>query len=322
MTMILDDKKIQELVAKISSFYDIRNYSFFRQMDNGYDDLNIQIVVGEEKYLAKIFSSDKSDAQCQLYIHAIRKSLDRGVNHPKLHKYNFQNFCEIKINDSADKLRVCLMDFVEGDNLLKSGITLKADDYQSLVDQISLMHGIELRGTISEGPWSITNFEHIYNDKKHVLSDNERKTFSKVLLMFSKIKIDLLPRKFIHGDLVKTNIIKSSADNPYIIDFSAAGYYPRIQELAVLLTNVFFDENSIENSKHMYQSLLSKYEQHSKLTDYELKVLPLFVMAAHCINVICPVYEKVINSNLTFENEYWMNLGRKGIEMKDELYFG
>lgn len=320
--MILDDVRIEELVVKISSFYDIGNHSSFKKMDNGYDDLNIQITVGEEKYLAKIFSFDKSDAQCQLYIQAIRKSLDTGVNHPQLHKGNLQTFAEINLSDSADKVRVCLMDFVEGDNLYKSGVTLEDADYDSLVYQISLLHKVDLKGTISQGPWSITNFEQIFNNKKHVLSEGEIKTIADILLQFSKIKIDLLPRKFIHGDLVKTNIIKNTSDLPFIIDFSAAGYYPRIQELAVLLTNVFFDENSIDNSMYMYQLLLSKYQRHAKLTDYELEALPLFVMAAHCINIICPVYENVVNNNSTYENEYWMNLGRKGLEMKAELYLG
>ena len=318
--MIVKEKKLQELVEKICQLYDIGEYSYFKQRENGYDDLNIQIVTGQKKYLAKVFSEEKSDAQCTSYIKAIKNSIDFGVNHPQLHKYNHERFSKICLDTSSHNARVCLMNFVEGGNLLQSGVSLNEADYENLIDQVLLLHSIDLDDIISDGPWSVTNFEHIYNNKKQVLDKIERDTISEILLMFSKIKMKSLPCKFIHGDLVKTNIIKNSDDRLYIIDFSASGYYPRIQELAVLLTNIFFDENSVENSNYLYRSLLNKYQKHMRLTDYELTVLPIFVMAAHSINIICPTFEKVINKNSTTENEYWINLGRNGVKMKDDLY--
>ncbi len=318
--MIVNEKKLQELAEKICNLYDIGEYSYFKQSENGYDDLNIQIVTSQNKYLAKVFSEEKSDAQCVSYIKAIKKSIDFGVNHPQLHEYNLESFSKICLATSSHYARVCLMNFVEGGNMLQSGSTLNEADYENLVDQVSLLHSIDLHDIISDGLWSVTNFEHIYNNKNQVLDKIERDTITEILLMFSKIKMKSLPCKFIHGDLVKTNIIKNSEDRIYIIDFSASGYYPRIQELAVLLTNIFFDENSVENSNNLYHSLLNKYQKHTRLTDYELTVLPLFVMAAHSINIICPIFEKVINKNSTIENEYWINLGRKGVKMKDNLY--
>ncbi|MDZ4786290.1 MAG: phosphotransferase [bacterium] len=313
------EAELQELVEKICSQYKIGQYIKFKKMENGYDDLNIQIITSENNYLAKVFSEEKSDTQCQKYIQAIKQLIDLGVNHPQLHKNNYQYFSSISVG-KLKKVRVCLMNFAEGGNLLQNGIILEKGDFDSLIKQVLLLHKVDQKNTISEGFWSVTHFKQIYDEKQHILDKVECDKMGKILEEFSKMRIDSLPHRFIHGDLVKTNIVKKTGNSLYIIDLSAAGYYPRIQELAVLLTNIFFDENSIEESKELYNFLLERYQEGATLTNEELTALPLFVLAAHCINILCPLYEKIVHGNTSTENEYWLTLGRKGLSFADELY--
>lgn len=68
----------------------------------------------------------------------------------------------------------------------------------------------------------------------------------------------------------------------YIIDFSVANIYPRIQELAVLMCNLFFDENYKDN----YLFLIREYNKHHPLTEYEGEILPLFIQAAHVMTTL------------------------------------
>lgn len=131
---------------------------------------------------------------------------------------------------------------------------------------------------------------------------------------FDNMQIDKLPHCFVHGDIITTNVMEDNNSKIYIIDFSVSNYYLRIQELAVLACNLFFNPNSITETENNLKVALEEYQKKIKLTDKELESLPLYIKFAHAMNLLSANFEKVVNKNDSDENEYWLNLGRSGLK--------
>jgi Ser/Thr protein kinase RdoA (MazF antagonist) len=134
------------------------------------------------------------------------------------------------------------------------------------------------------------------------------------------LPIKQLPHRLVHGDIIKTNVMKDKTGKIYIIDFSVANFYPRIQELAVLLCNIFFDENHPDTFMDNYKLALDEYQKGIPLTPLEISSLPLYVKVAHAMHVLCATYEKEAKGNDSAENRYWLELGRKGLDFTIQLW--
>jgi Ser/Thr protein kinase RdoA (MazF antagonist) len=90
----------------------------------------------------------------------------------------------------------------------------------------------------------------------------------------------------------------------WIIDFSVSNYYPRIQELAVLACNLFFDLHSKFRSQKNLGIALEAYQKKIKLTLKELEALPDYIRLAHAMHVLCANYCKKAEHNNSKENQY------------------
>jgi len=129
-----------------------------------------------------------------------------------------------------------------------------------------------------------------------------------------------LPHTLVHGDIIKTNVMRDNLGKIYIIDFSVANYYPRIQELAVFLCDVAFDKEHPETFMDNYKLVLEEYRRNVSLTPFEASSLPLYVRTAHAMHVICATYEKKANNNDSIENQYFIDIGRAGLVFTAQLW--
>ena len=135
---------------------------------------------------------------------------------------------------------------------------------------------------------------------------------SSVYEEFKDVELDGLPHAFVHGDILKTNVMKDKKSKLWIVDFAVSNYYPRILELAVLACNILFDPDSSAKSQSNLEMAVAEYEKRIKLTDTEHRLLPLFIRAAHAMHLLSANYEKMANGNTSKENEYWLAQGRAG----------
>lgn len=129
-----------------------------------------------------------------------------------------------------------------------------------------------------------------------------------------------MPHCLVHGDIIKTNVVKSKSGELYILDFAVSNYYPRIIELAVLFSNMLFDENNLGTFPDYYKLALDEYQKATPLSSKELETLPLFVKIAHAMHIIPPIREQKLNKNTSDENLYWLNLGRIGLKYTSGLF--
>jgi Ser/Thr protein kinase RdoA (MazF antagonist) len=284
----------------------------------GYEDLNMVVKTDKGKYFVKILSRNR-DVETRVwgtskrYMDTMNRASYSGANVPKLMNFNVSYFSSLAPINSAAELKVCVMEFIDGENLYASGINLTESEIKTLAKQVALIDKMDLKPEPIYDEWSIVNFANEFKAKGKYLEADDRTLIEPVLEEFNKIKLAPLPHCFVHGDILKTNVIKDKTGKLWIVDFAVSNYYPRIVELAVLACNVLFDENSKEVSESNLKSALKEYEKYINLTEEEHRLIPLFVRAAHAMHLLSANYQKVVNGNSTKENEYWMKQGRTGL---------
>ncbi len=292
--------------------YGIGAYVSHEVVLNGYEDFNIILETSKGKYFVKVFAKFRSEEECERYINIIESVLAAGINHPFLYESSRRKM--YKTNIDGSDIHLCVLEHVEGETLYDSNIDLAVNEMKFIIQQASIINQIDIKPTFVYDSWAIVNILKEYKEKGKFLDENDAKLIKDVINNFTKLNIADLPHCFVHGDIIKTNVMKDREGKLSIIDFSVSNYYPRIQELAVLLCNLFFDESNDEKSKQNYQLVIDEYCKYINLTDFELEILPLYVKVAHAMHLLSANHEEKALNNNSEENKYWLNLGRVGLQ--------
>lgn len=152
----------------------------------------------------------------------------------------------------------------------------------------------------------------MFEKVKQYIEPEDLALVEQVIAAYDAIPVNDLPHSFVHGDFTKANVIKGEDGKIYILDFSVANRYPRIQELAVIVANLLHD-NSEATLEQKCQQVAEEYSEFSLLTDEERKHLPAYALAGVAMEFMGAHQEKFINGNDTEETDYWLSLGRAGL---------
>jgi hypothetical protein len=107
--------------------------------------------------------------------------------------------------------------------------------------------------------------------------------------------------------------MKGNDNEIYILDFSVSNWYPRIQELAVIAANLFYEENNVTSLNERVEWISSEYSKFNPLTSEEKQHLYTYALAGIAMEFMGAHQEKFIKGNMSEETEYWLNLGRNGL---------
>src|SRR3990167_7063243 len=130
---------------------------------------------------------------------------------------------------------------------------------------------------------------------------------------YAEIPANDLPHCFVHGDFTKANVMKGRDGKIYVLDFSVANWYPRIQELAVIAANLMHEESDSQSLRERTARVIEIYDKLNPLTEDEKKHLYAYALAGVAMEFMGGHQEKFIKGNATEETEYWLNLGRSGL---------
>jgi Ser/Thr protein kinase RdoA (MazF antagonist) len=241
----------------------------------------------------------------------MEKAIDAKIATPRLLKSK-QGFLYIAEMNKI-KLRLCVAEYINGKTLFESKEKLGNEEIKFLARQISLINQLDIKPKFIYDEWAITNFLKEFKKKSKSLSREYLRLVEPLVKKYKELNVDKLPHCFVHGDIISTNLMKDNNCNLWIIDFSVSNYYPRIQELAILACNLFFEENNKDKTKENLEIALKEYQKTITLTKEELKVLPTYIQLAHAMHLLSANFEKVAKNNLKKENEYWLNQGKIGL---------
>lgn len=303
--------KLEDIGVAVAERYDLGELLSCRLVPTGYEDFNFALETTEDTYFVKVFANFRTEQQCLRYIEVMVRAGEEGVSTPKLLQSGGEHFHSVIVNDVP--LRLCVMKYIDGDTYYDLKRKPNAQEIQYLAQQAAQINSIDLKPEFEYDSWAIVNFLNEFQLKSKSLQLEDRQLVEPLVEEYKKIDFEGLPHAFVHGDLIATNVMKDKSGRDWVIDFAVANTYPRIQEIAVLASNMLFDEKSKERSTVNLELVLKEYQATVKLTPEELNVLPGYIKLAHGMHVLRAGYEKMAGGNSSEENEYWLNQGRTGL---------
>jgi len=281
----------------------------------GYEDFNFSLKTANGKFFVKIFSNERTLDDCKRNVEVVVRALENGVSVPRLYTSDQGHLHLLEID--GEMLRICVMEFIVGKDFFTSEALITKEDIISLAHQASLINSINIKPPKIYDTWAITNFPLEFKKKSQYLEKEDLELIEPLLEKFENLNIEKLPYCFVHGDIIRTNVIKDRNNKIWIVDFSVSNYYPRIQEIAVLTCDILFNKDNKKESEQNLKEALEEYQKTIKLSPREIESLPTYIKLAHAMHVLCATYEKKVNNNDTEENEYFLKIGKSGLRQMD-----
>ena len=310
--------ELEKVVIKVVEDFSLGKYLKHKVIEAGYEDLNVVITTDKGKYFSKMLATFRDNDGCKRYVEIILTALEARVNHPRLLQSS-QGYLYINDFDGTE-IRLVFMDYIDGKSLYDSREKVSLEDARFLVQQAALINKIDLKVPFVYDSWAIVNFLKEWKENKEVFSEEDKALIDPVFNKFSKLDVKSLPTAFVHGDIIRTNVMRDKNGELHILDFSVSNNYPRIQELAVLLCNLLYDDKNPGDFMAYYELAVDEYKNRNELTKLEVESLPLYLKATHAMHIIGAGKEKYKEGNKSEENEYWLNQGRKGIRDTNRLF--
>lgn len=300
------------LLKKVAIDYKLGDYCSHSNVSVGYEDFNVILKTTTGLYFVKCLSTFRSDEDCQRYINIMLAVLEAGISHPKLYKSG-QGYLYQSILD-GQKTSLCVLEYIEGESFYHHKQQPTVEELTFLMKQAALIGQIDIRPPPIYDSWACVNFINEYRQKKQYLSASDLLLIEPIAKDFIKYDLKKLPHCLVHGDIIRTNTMRSKSGQIYVYDFSVANWDPRIQELAVLFCDLFFNQSNPSTFLDLYNKGLVEYQNISPLTSSEVCLLPLFTKVAHAMHLLNGTFEYKINGNNSKENDFWIQLGRSGLE--------
>lgn len=301
---------IKEILEKVCIIYEIGEYKKHKIVEVGYEDFNVILYTNINKYFVKILNKDRTDRECERLVDIYFTARSKGINVPMIYKNDNKLILEMNIKDT--KLRIVLMEYIEGSNMYELGRNLTLEEIEQVAEQAAKIDEIDFNVEPYYDEWTLANFKKEYAKKYDLICEEDKEVVKKVYEEFKKIDLDSFPKTYIHGDIMNANLIKQD-DKIWLIDFSAVNYMPRIIELVVIAYGICIYNDRKDSIKRL-NYFLNKYNEKNKITKIELDKFNIVLKAMGAMSIMQASYIKATNENFE-ENQYWLDKGKEVVDL-------
>ncbi len=304
-------KDLKLLSEKICDIYALGKLVNYKHINVGYEDFNMVIETEKGKYFAKLLNKSRPKEEKERLVKILNKSVDNGVNVPRIYKVNDNSISTVTIDNKT--IDLILMDYIDGTNMLFLDRDLTHEEIKMVAKEIATINKIDYDVEAYYDEWTITNFENEYNKKISAIDEDNRALIDSVYKDWNTLDFSKLKKTYIHGDILKSNLILDKNNKIWVIDFSVLNYLPRVIEIAVAMFGICLTDDRKTSIDNM-NVLLNEYVKYNSLDKYEIEKLPLVFNLISAMNVLQTAYIK--NTDESFEeNEHWLSEGTKGIKV-------
>ena len=300
------DGDLSEVINDLASAYGIGEVGSFDAIEIGYEDCNVAIETESGKYVTKIFAKTRSQQDIDRYAAIMKRVVEAGVSHPELLVTK-----EGTSVANTKGLSAVLMPFVQGKTFYELDRAPGDIERQGVIEQAKKINAIDYHPKYLFDSWAIPNIREMLEKVRQFVTPDDLLLAEEAVKNYEAIPVDSLPHAFVHGDLTKANVMKAEDGKICIFDFSVANWYPRIQELAVIVANLLHDEDSDRSLQDTCEIVAHEY---GSLTDEERQHLPAYALAGIAMEFLGAHQEKYINGIDTKETAYWLELGQAGLK--------
>lgn len=309
---------LKNISEQICSQYNLGGFISNELITIGYEDYNYYLTTTKGKYCVKIFNNIRTRQDIVNYLERIRVVANSQINAPKPLKIN--NDIVLELDYKKNHYDICVFEYIDGKNYFELNQKASKEIIKELAKQTAMINQLDIKPDFIYDSWAIINFEEEYKNKREYLSDKYKEEFDQLLTKFKCIDLDKLPKGFVHGDIISTNVMLDSTNKVWIIDFAVSNYLPRIIDLAVIYCNMCLDNSSKENTYENIALLVSEYNKYTPLSEYELSAFRTFYKLANAMHILQTQYIIKTDGD-SAENEYWLNEGIVGYSFSDDEKF-
>lgn len=302
------ESDLKTLLERVVLDYSLETLEDFSIIEIGFEDCNILFETPRGKFLAKIFSKTRADDTIERYANIIQAAIDSGVRHPKL----LQSLNGQTLHRSHNSSPLVVLEYVEGKTYFETMSAPSNQELNDLIIQLFHLHQSTYKPGYVFDSWAIPNFEEMYEKVKNFVFGEDLRLLETVLRNFRMIPLQQLPHAFVHGDCTKANVLRGNDGQIYILDFSVANWYPKIQDLAVVAANLL--HSNMTSLKENVEVVKKEYLQYGDLNKLELNFLYTYSLAAVAMEFMGGLQEKHFSGNDGAEADYWLQLGREGLK--------
>jgi Ser/Thr protein kinase RdoA (MazF antagonist) len=296
---------IAELIAKIAAAYRLGSVSGFSVIAVGYEDSNVRFVTAGGTYVAKLFAKTRTPEDIARYAGILQTVTTAGVRHPQiLSALDGGILCRI------GNVSLIVMRSIAGKTFYELGRAPDHDEAAEIVRQVAMLHAIEYQPSYIVDSWAIPHIDALAKRVRPYIDAADEPLVNEVLRRYHAIAAQQLPTALVHGDVIKTNVIKGDDGALYLIDFSVANQYPRIQELAVMAANLLHESGGAGLARRCTQ-LAEAYDRYAALTAVEHASLYDYALAGVAMEFLGALREQHIEGDDGPETAYWLTLGRE-----------
>lgn len=294
---------LKKLSVEICEIYNIGKYLEHKLIENvGIDDLSYILYTDKSKFLIKIINYNKTIQEINQFIKKNDIIAKNKIQAPRIVLNNRNHIYSTEINGLY--INCCVIEYIEGNDLYTIGERISKNDIDKLIDIIIPMHKIQDKLKIDYDEYCFMKINEAYKKTSHKISKKLKNEVKNFLEEYKKIDFKKLPNCFVHGDLISSNIMKDKNEKLWLIDFFESGTGIRILDIVKILNGVLFLYYDKENSKDLETYFLKQYQKYSKLTEYELKVLPTLRKADSYVGLMLGEYDLLMEEKR--ETKFWL----------------
>lgn len=309
---------LKNISLEICKRYDLGDFISNELIEIGYEDYNYYLTTSSGKYCVKIFSKARTNEDVNNYLERIRAVANSNINAPKPLLINGD--INLSLEYQQNNYEICVFEYIDGKNFFQLQENPSIDTIKELAKQTAMINNLDIEPNFIYDSWAIINFEEEYSKKREYVSPEYKGQFDRLLEELREIDFDRLPKAFVHGDIISTNVMVDKDSKIWIIDFAVSNYLPRIIDLAVISCNMCLDKDSKERTYENISLLLSEYNKYNKLSEYELETFGTFYKIANAMHILQTQYIIKTDGD-SEENQYWLNEGIIGMSYSDYAEF-
>lgn len=302
---------IETLLKRVCRDFGLGTYISYELVPFGYEDFNVVLHTGKNTYFVKIFGSFRNRDECKRYVKIMETVYRNRMPYPFLYESSKKHLYETAIGNTMARLVV--QEFIDGKNFIELEIEPNKKEKEFIIRQAALINKFNIKPKPVYDSWAVANFEKEFQKRGQYLPSAIKENTKSLLSEFLKISFNNLPHCFVHGDIIRSNVMKDTNGTIYILDFAVSNFYPRIIELATLICFNFFDPDNPISLNDAFDFTLKTYQKFTPLEKYERKMLPIYIKASFAMYALRASYEKIVNKNESEENKHWLKVGKIGL---------
>jgi Ser/Thr protein kinase RdoA (MazF antagonist) len=299
---------LESFARKICAAYNIGRFRQFSVIETGIEDCNVIVETDKGKFLAKMFAKTRTAQDIQRYVGIMQRVVEAGVHHPQV--ISTKNGMPIY---SDNGVSLALMCFIEGKTFLELDRSPNDGERMAVLEEAAKINQINYHPAYFFDSWAVPNIGAMYERVKRYVERNDLRLIEQVIEQYQEVPVGELPHCFVHGDFTKANVVKADSGRIYILDFSVANWYPRIQEIAVISANLLQDDDGHRPLWETCKMTVDEYSKLNPLTVLEWQHAYSYALAALAMDFMGAHQEKYVEEHGSSEMDYWLNLGRTGL---------